>query len=164
MPSQNSRRRRIAAKQGGRKRPNAGTVMLTTALAADAPMAAFVAEANPADEALERALKVMDIARTALLQAQSGLEVIKRDSTDDTERAEAAVKLINVVRELELLEARRNSLVGGGATLRPPSPGAVDEAQERASRLAQVLASNGKVAAITGLVADIVRVTERLVA
>ena len=164
MPSQNTRRRRIGAKQSSRKRPNAGTATLTTAIAADAPMVAFVAESNPADEALESALKVMDVARTALLQAESGLRVIQRDSTDDTERADAAVELINVTRELELLEARRRSLVDDIASLRPPSPGAVDEARARASRLAQVLASNGKVAAIAGLVADIVRLTERLVA
>lgn len=161
MPSQNKRRRGIAAKQSGRKRPNAATAALT----ANAAMAAFVdAESDSATEDLQNALKVMDVARTALLQAEAGLRVIQRDSTDDTERAEAAVELINVTRELELLEARRRSLVDGTATLRPPPPGVVDEAQQRASQLAQVLAANGKVSAIAGLVADIVRLTERLVA
>ncbi len=161
MPSQNKRRRAIAAKRRGRKRPNAATA----AFAANTTMAAFVtAESDSATEDLENALKVMDVARTALLQAQAGLRVIQRDSVDDTERAEAAVELINVTRELELLEARRRSLVGGTATLRPPPPGAVDKAQQLASQMAQVLAANGKVAAITGLVADIVRLTETLVA
>ena len=161
MPSQKKRRRGIAAKQGGRKRPNAATA----ALAAHAPMAALAAtEADSATEDLQNALKVMDVARTALLQAEAGLGVIRRDSTDDTERAEAAVELISVTRELELLEARRRTLVDGTATLRPPPPGMVDEAQQRASRLAQVLAANGKVSAIAGLFADIARLTERLVA
>lgn len=161
MPSQKKRRRDIAAKHGGRMRPNA----TSAALAANAPMAAIVAaETDPAQKSLEDALEVMDVARTALLQAEAGLRVIRRDSTDDTERAEAAVELINVTRDLELLEARRHSLVDGTATLRPPPPGAVEEAKQRASRLAQVIADNGKVAAIEGLVADIVRLTEKLVA
>lgn len=113
---------------------------------------------------LDRALEVMASTRRGLLEAQAALRAIQRDSTDDAEQSQAAVELLNVERELALLESRRLALVDGTATLRPPSDADIAEAQRLAGELARVLADVGKVAAIVGLTADIVRLGEKLAA
>lgn len=84
--------------------------------------------------------------------------------TDLDEQARASVELPRVRRELELLENRRRTLVDGTATLRPPRTEDVAEAQRVADDLARVISQSGKVAAIVGLTADAVRLTEKLVA
>ncbi|HSW26720.1 MAG TPA: hypothetical protein VLJ62_28455 [Burkholderiaceae bacterium] len=122
-----------------------------------------VAAAAVGDD-LDRALEVMASTRRGLLEAQAALRAIQRDSTDDAEQSQAAVELLNVERELALLESRRLALVDGTATLRPPSDADIAEAQRLAGELARVLADVGKVAAIVGLTADIVRLGEKLAA
>lgn len=124
------------------------------------------AEPSAGDElqALQRALDMIELTRQQLLAAQARLEAILRDSIDDAERAEARAGLLVIQRELELLEQRRSVLVDGAATLNPPSSADVAAAQSRAAELAQVLAANGRVAAILGLVADLARMTEELTA
>jgi plasmid stability protein len=149
-----SSKRRMAAKQSTRSRTrDAG--LATAALEAASPAV---------EDDLDRALEVMAAARRSLLDAEVRLRAILRDSTDDTEQAQAGTELLGVVREIELLENRRTALVSGTATLRPPSAGDIAEAQQLAGDLAQVLAANGKIVAIIGVTADIVRLTEKLVA
>lgn len=150
MTKQSSKRRRVVAKQPTRSRE------LDAGLATAAPTAG--------GDDLDRALEVMAAARRSLLESQAGLRAILRDSTDDAEQAQASVELLRIERDLELLENRRTALVNGAATLRPPSAADMAEAQRLAGVLAQVLAANGKVAAIVGVTADIVRLTEKLVA
>lgn len=154
MTKQSSRRRGVAAKQATRSREPA--VGLVTA--------ALQSAAADVDEEFDRALVVMAAARRAMLEAEAALRAVLRDSTDDVEQAEAAVELLKVTRELELLENRRTALVNGSATLRPPSQADIAEAQRLAAELGQVIAANGKVAAIVGVTADIIRLTERLMA
>lgn len=120
--------------------------------------------AAAAGDDLDRALEVMASTRRGLLEAQAALRAIQRDSTDDAEQSQAAVELLNVERELALLESRRLALVNGAATLRPPSDADIAEAQRLAGELARVLAEVGKVAAVVGLTADIVRLGEKLAA
>jgi hypothetical protein len=132
-----------------------------------APPGEFAEPAAAADsdtQGLKEALAMIEIARQKLLEAQARLEAVLRDSIDDAERAEARSGLIVIQRELELLEQRRALLVGGAATLKPPSPADIAAAQSRAAELAQVLAANARVAAVMGLVTDLIRLTEELVA
>jgi hypothetical protein len=122
------------------------------------------AAADSDTQGLKEALAMIEIARQKLLEAQARLEAVLRDSIDDAERAEARSGLIVIQRELELLEQRRALLVGGAATLKPPSSADIAAAQSRAAELAQVLAANARVAAVMGLVTDLIRLTEELVA
>lgn len=144
-----SRRRKAVAEAIGRH-------LAMPALAASAPQAI--------DTDLDHALAMMASARRSLLRADVALEAILRDSTDPDEQARASVELPRVRRELELLENRRRTLVDGTATLRPPHTEDVAEAQRVADDLARVISQSGKVAAIVGLTADAVRLTEKLVA
>lgn len=111
---------------------------------------------------LDRALAVMAAARRVLLDAQVALEAIVRDSTDSAEQAAASAGLLDIERELQLLENRRRVLVDGTGTLNPPSGDDVAEAERVATDLGAVIAANGKAAAIIGLVADAVRLGEKL--
>jgi len=132
--------------------------------ASEAVAVSTAALAEEADSPLKVALKVIKVSRRALLQAQAAYEAIKADSPDTTEQNEAATKLIEIRRELEFLEARRDGLVNGEARLRPPAASMINAAEDRARKLAEVISQNAKVAAIAGLAADIVRLTESLVA
>lgn len=111
---------------------------------------------------LDRALTVMAAARRVLLDAQVALEAILRDRTDPAEQAAAGAGLLDIERELQLLENRRRVLVDGTATLNPPSGDDVAAAERVATDLGAVIAANGKAAAMIGLVADAVRLGEKL--
>lgn len=132
--------------------------------AAEQQAGVFEAATTELDEALDHALQVIAATRSALLAAKARLEAIVRDSTDPTEQAEASAELLRVERELELLKARRAALVGGSATLRPPSDANVAEAQRIAGELAKDISGSARVAAITSLAAGAVRLSEQLVA
>ena len=111
---------------------------------------------------LDQALRVMAAERRVLLGAQVALEAIVRDSTDPAEQAAASAGLLDIERDLQLLESQRRVLVDGTATLNPPSAADVAEAERIAASLGDVIAANRKAAAIIGLVADAVRLGQRL--
>ena len=111
---------------------------------------------------LDQALRVMAAERRVLLGAQVALEAIVRDSTDPAEQAAASAGLLDIERDLQLLESQRRELVDGTATLNPPSAADVAEAERIAASLGDVIAANRKAAAIIGLVADAVRLGQRL--
>lgn len=167
--SQSSRRRQAArpALPKPEPRPKARPrrkPMPAPTPAAEALAGVFEAVSTELDEALDRALQLIAAARSALLAAQAQLEATVRDSTDPTEQAEASAELLRVERELELLKARRAALVGGTATLRPPSDTDVAEAQRIAGELAKDISGSARVAAIASLAAGAVRLSEQLVA
>lgn len=132
-----------------------------------APLSNFSAASAALESAssdLDSALAMIALARRSLLAAQVRLKAILRDSTDPTEQADASAEVLGVERDLQLLESRRGVLVGNVARLRPPSEPDIVEAQRLAGLLAQVLAANAMVSAIAGLTADLVRLTEKLIA
>ena len=149
--SRSSRRRQSARSELPKPMPAAGQAE-----------GVFEAATPELDEALDRALQIIAATRSALLAAKSQLKAIERDSTDATEQAAASAELLRVERELELLKARREALVGGSATLNPPGDADVAEAQRIAGELAKDISGSARVAAIAGLAADAVKLSDKL--
>jgi hypothetical protein len=136
------------------------------ALAARAAAPERAAEATPGDDALAAlrlTIRLLDDAIDALLLVQAHLELVQRDGTPD-EQADAGHALLDVQRDLALLRARRREVLEDTATLRPPSPDMIDAAEARAQALAEAIATNARVAAILGLVADVTRLADELAA
>ncbi len=126
--------------------------------------AQVMASVQDDEDGLARAFDLMNIAQGMLVSEQVALKAIEEDSTDEAEQALASAQTLRNARELALLDSRRMSLEAGTATLRPPSAQDLVQAQQLAAALAQVLSANARVAAIIGLTADIVRLSERLTA
>ena len=126
--------------------------------------AQVMASVQADEDGLARAFDLMNIAQGMLVSEQVALKAIEDDSTDDVEQALASAQTLRNARELALLDSRRMSLEAGTATLRTPSAQDLVQAQQLAAALAQVLSANARVAAIIGLTADIVRLSERLTA
>lgn len=155
--SKTSRRRQ--ADRAVPPKPAADARLLPAALAAVVlPGAAALDE----EDARQRAFRQLNLAEQALLDARSKLRAIQQDSNDAAEQADAAAGLLAIERDLALLDARRLALEASAATLKPPSDADIAEAQRIAAELAKPIAASARAAAIAGLAADIVKLTEQL--
>ena len=111
---------------------------------------------------LASALALIAKTRQALLSAQVALEAIVRDSIDPAEQAAASAGLLRIQRDLEFLDNLRRVLSGDSATLNPPSDTDISKATRIADKLAQVIATNAKAAAIIDLAANAVDLAKQL--
>ena len=114
-----------------------------------------------AEEAL-RYLQLYFATVDLVSEALGKFQILAVDATTVSQRSLYRAKALEAERDLELLKNQRRAFLQEEAAIRPPSEATVREAEERAQKLAEVVATEAKAGAVINLVTQGMQVFGKL--